>query len=160
MINTDDNPEGTSKNVPEPAKKGLDLSPAQVIVGGGAAAVASVVGGNLGLGGTVIGAFILSVITAVAVPLFRTSLERSHEQLKRVVPRRGAAATRAAPQESANTASIRATSSKVYASPLPLESAIRENMIRTDRRTVGTSPGPKPLAAIAISATVAPNSRR
>lgn len=122
MINTDDNnSEGTSNNAPEPAKKGLDLSPTQVIAGGGAAAVASVVGGNLGLGGTVIGAFILSVITAVAVPLFRTSLERSHEQLKRVVPRRGAAATGAVPQEPTGTASIRATSSKVSAVPLPLE---------------------------------------
>lgn len=124
MINTDDNnSEGTSKNAPEPTKKGLDLSPTQVIAGGGAAAVASVVGGNLGLGGTVIGAFILSVITAVAVPLFRTSLERSHEQLKRVVPRRGAAATKDAQQELTNTASIRATSSKVSAVPLPLEQA-------------------------------------
>ncbi|UKA68388.1 hypothetical protein LFT44_08385 [Arthrobacter sp. FW306-05-C] len=124
MINTDDNnSEGTSKNAPEPVKKGLDLSPTQVIAGGGAAAVASVVGGNLGLGGTVIGAFILSVITAVAVPLFRASLERSHEQLKRVVPRRGAAVTRTAPQEPANTASIRATSSKVSAASLPLEQA-------------------------------------
>jgi hypothetical protein len=123
MNNTDDNSEGTSKNAPEPAKKGLDLSPAQVIAGGGAAAVASVIGGNLGLGGTVVGAFLLSVITAVAVPLFRTSLEKSHEQLKRVVPRRGPDATRVTSQEAANTTSIRVTSGKVSAVPLPLEQA-------------------------------------
>jgi hypothetical protein len=134
MTNTDDNnSEGTSKNAPEPAKKGLDLSPTQVIAGGGAAAVASVVGGNLGLGGTVVGAFILSVITAVAVPLFRASLERSHEQLKRVVPRRGAAGTRAARQELPNTASILVTSSKVSAVPWPLEQAVTPGVAKPRR---------------------------
>lgn len=124
MINIDDHSEASAKNPAEPPKKGLDLSPAQVIAGGGAAAVASVIGGQLGLGGTVIGAFILSVISAVAVPLFRTSLERSHAQLKRVVPRRGAGAARISPQEAADIASTsRATSGKVSAVPLPPKQA-------------------------------------
>jgi hypothetical protein len=87
MIKNDDTSEAAN-DVPQP-NRGLDLSPTQVIAGGGAAAVASVIGGHLGLGGTVIGAFILSVTTAVAVPLFRTSLEKGHEQLMRVVPGRG-----------------------------------------------------------------------
>ncbi|MGN6443025.1 MAG: hypothetical protein ACTHL6_14155 [Arthrobacter sp.] len=121
MITTDDNSENKAENAPQP-KRGLDLSPIQVIAGGGAAAVASVIGGQLGLGGTVIGAFILSVITAVAVPLFRTSLEKSHEQLMRVVPRRGSGAARVAPQQVMGTAGIsRVTSDKVSAVPLPVE---------------------------------------
>ncbi|WP_211882873.1 hypothetical protein [Pseudarthrobacter albicanus] len=104
-------------------KKGLGLSPIQVIAGGGAAAVASVIGGNLGLAGSVVGAFILSVISAIALPLFHTSLEKSHEQIKRVMPRRVTDATRTTrPQMAADTASIaRATSGKVSATPLPLE---------------------------------------
>lgn len=104
-------------------ENGLGLSPIQVIAGGGAAAVASVIGGHLGLAGTVVGAFILSVISAIAVPLFRASLEKSHQQIKRVVPRRvpGAARTMR-PQTAADAASIaRATSGKVSATPLPPE---------------------------------------
>lgn len=115
--------EETPGNAPK-TKRALDLSPIQVIAGGGAAAVASVIGGQLGLAGTVVGAFVLSVVSAVAVPLFRASLERSHEQLKRVVPRRSSEKTKATPQMAADTAgTIRATSSKVSASPLPGEGA-------------------------------------
>lgn len=123
MTKTDDHSEETTDNAPQP-KRGLDLSPIQVIAGGGAAAVASVIGGQLGLGGTVVGAFILSVISAVAVPLFRASLEKSHQQIKRVVPRRGLDASTTNPSRVASTASIsRTTSSKVSASPLPLQQA-------------------------------------
>lgn len=119
MIKNVDNSEETVENSPKPAR-GLDLSPTQVIAGGGAAAVASVIGGQLGLGGTVIGAFVLSVITAVAVPLFRTSLEKSHAQLMRVVPRRGQDPARTAPPQATDTARIsRATSSKVSLYPFP-----------------------------------------
>ncbi|MBD1543916.1 hypothetical protein G9E11_17065 [Arthrobacter sp. IA7] len=106
-----------------PAVAGLGLSAIQIIAGGAAAAVASVIGGHLGLAGTVIGAFILSVISAVALPLFRASLEKSHEQIKRVLPRRGTGATRITrPQIGLDTASIaRATSGKVSAAALPLD---------------------------------------
>ncbi|MEW1812541.1 hypothetical protein AB0284_17775 [Pseudarthrobacter phenanthrenivorans] len=147
MIKNDDTSEATS-DVTKP-KLGLDLSPTQVIAGGGAAAVASIVGGQLGLGGTVIGAFILSVITAVAVPLFRTSLEKSHEHLKRVVPRRGNYATRTTPEQTPATAStIRATSSKVSAVPVPLD---REATTQptTPRRTL-PSRARMALGAVAI----------
>jgi hypothetical protein len=104
-------------------ENGLGLSPIQVIAGGGAAAVASVIGGHLGMAGTVVGAFILSVVSAIAVPLFRASLEKSHEQIKRVVPRRVSGAARTTrPQTAPDTASIvRATSGKVSSTPLPLE---------------------------------------
>jgi hypothetical protein len=104
-------------------ENGLGLSPTQVIAGGGAAAVASVIGGHLGLAGTVVGAFILSVVSAIALPLFRASLEKSHKQIKRVMPRRVTDAARTTrPQIAADTASIvRATSGKVSATALPME---------------------------------------
>ena len=87
-----------------PVKKGLGLSPVQVIAGAGAAAVASVIGGHLGLAGTVVGAF-LSVVSGIALPLFRTSLEKSHEQLRRVVPGRATGAARTTrPQSDSDTA--------------------------------------------------------
>lgn len=142
-----DTSEATS-DVTKP-RLGLDLSPTQVIAGGGAAAVASVVGGQLGLGGTVIGAFILSVLTAVAVPLFRTSLEKSHEQLKRVVPRRGQDAARTTLEQTPVTAStIRATSSKVSAVPVPLD---REDTTQpTKRRKTLPSRARMALGAAAI----------
>lgn len=106
-----------------PAKKGLGLSPVQVIAGGAAAAVASVIGGHLGLAGTVVGAFILSVVSGIALPLFRTSLEKSHHQIRRVVPRRATdAAWTTSPPLAADTSGIvRAASSNVSAVPWPLE---------------------------------------
>lgn len=71
---------------PSKAKTATGLSVAQVLAGGGAAAIAAVIGGKLGVAGTVIGAFIVSIISGVALPLIRTTLERGHQQLKRVVP--------------------------------------------------------------------------
>lgn len=104
------------------AENALGLSVSQVIAGGGAAAVASVVGGHLGLAGTVVGAFILSVISAVALPLFRASLERSHVQLKRVIPKRGSEVARPTPPQNGvrTPRTVRATSGKISATPLPL----------------------------------------
>src|SRR6476660_8435924 len=67
---------------------GLGLSTTKGIAGGGAAAVSSVIGAHLCLAGTVFGAFLLRVISAIALPLFRASLEKSHAQLKRVIPGR------------------------------------------------------------------------
>ena len=124
-----------SNDTEEPAdestqpKKGLGLSPVQVIAGGGAAAVASVIGGHLGLAGTVVGAFILSIVSGIALPLFRASLEKSHERIKRVVPRRATAAARTThPQMAADTAGIiGATSGKVSATSLPLEHAWQDD---------------------------------
>ena len=124
MTNTpnDDDTEEPAEDAAQ-APSGLGLSPSQVIAGGGAAAVASVIGGHLGLAGTVVGAFILSVISAVALPLFRASLEKSHAQIKRVVPRRVSAAPRTTSPRSAADAArvVRPTSGKVSAAPLPLE---------------------------------------
>lgn len=68
------------------AKSASGLSVAQVLAGGAAAAIAAVVGGKLGIAGTVIGAFIVSIISGVAVPVIRATLEKGQDQLKRVVP--------------------------------------------------------------------------
>src|SRR6476660_188815 len=105
-----------------PTGAGLGLSAIQVIAGGAAAAVASVIGGHLGLAGTVVGAFILSVISAIALPLFRASLEKSHAQLKRVIPGRVTDAPRTTrPRTTVSTAgTVRATTGKVTSMPLPL----------------------------------------
>ena len=116
--------EDTDEQVEEaaPTESGLGLSPTQVIAGGGAAAVASVIGGHLGLAGTVVGAFILSVISAIALPLFRASLEKSHKQLKRVMPKRVDAPRTTRPRNAERAAStVRATSGRVSATPVPLE---------------------------------------
>ncbi|UKA69081.1 hypothetical protein LFT44_21405 (plasmid) [Arthrobacter sp. FW306-05-C] len=109
----------TEERVKEAAVTGnaLGLSASQVIAGGAAAAVASIIGGHLGLTGTVVGAFIFSVISAVALPLFRASLEKSHAQLKRVMPRRGTGAVRTTPPQSVPR-TVRATSGKVSAAQL------------------------------------------
>ncbi len=121
MTKTGSNATAEPSDKAAPTKKGLGLSPVQVIAGGGAAAVASVIGGHLGLAGTVVGAFILSVVSGIALPLFRASLENGHERIKRVVPRRATAETGATlPPTAVNTASIvRATSSRVSAAALP-----------------------------------------
>ena len=125
MTNLGSNGTDEPEDKAAPAKKGLGLSPVQVIAGGAAAAVASVIGGQLGLAGTVVGAFILSVVSGIALPLFRTSLEKSHEQIKRVVPGRASNPARTtSPRPAADASSIiRATSSKVSATPVPLEHA-------------------------------------
>ena len=77
--------------------------------------MASVIGGHLGLAGTVVGAFILSVVSGIALPLFRTSLEKSHEQIKRVVPRRTTDAARTvSPQRAPDTSRKAARGPKVW----------------------------------------------
>ncbi|MBT2550424.1 hypothetical protein [Arthrobacter sp. ISL-65] len=136
-------------------KKGLGLSLIQLIAGGGAAAVASVIGGHLGLAGTVVGAFILSVVSAIAVPLFHASLEKSHQQIKRVVPRRVTDAARTTrPQMAADTASIdRAASSKASATALPLEQPW-EGMADAQHAPHKSSRGRKARMAIGGTATI------
>ncbi|UVY84180.1 hypothetical protein NLU66_00865 [Brachybacterium sp. NBEC-018] len=68
------------------------LSPTSLLAGGAAAATASVVGGHLGVAGTVIGAALTSVISAGAVAIYTDSVKRSAAALKtvqRVTTRRG-----------------------------------------------------------------------
>lgn len=73
------------------------LSPTSLIAGGAAAATASVVGGHLGVGGTVAGAALTSVVSAGAVALYTDSVRRSAATLKavqRITGRRGSGRSR------------------------------------------------------------------
>ncbi|PYI64491.1 hypothetical protein CVV68_21820 [Arthrobacter livingstonensis] len=137
------------------AKKDLGLSPVQVIAGGGAAAVASVIGGHIGLAGTVVGAFLLSVVSGIALPLIRASLEKSHEQIKRVVPRRTTETARTTlPHMAADTTSIvRATSHKVSATHVPLEQPW-ESMADARQRPREATTGRKIRMAIGGTAAI------
>lgn len=60
------------------------ISLTQLLAGAGAAATSAVVGGQLGVAGTVMGASIASVVTAVAVTLYSKSLDKGKEKIKEV----------------------------------------------------------------------------
>src|SRR5699024_922406 len=54
------------------------------LAGAGAAATSSVVGGQLGVAGTVVGAGIASIITGLAVTIYGRSLDKGKEKIKEV----------------------------------------------------------------------------
>lgn len=60
------------------------ISATQLIAGAGAAATSSVIGGQLGVAGTVIGAGIASIVTGLAVTLYSHSLDKGKEKIKEV----------------------------------------------------------------------------
>ncbi|WP_181274463.1 hypothetical protein [Brevibacterium oceani] len=60
------------------------ISATQLIAGAGAAATSSVIGGQLGVAGTVIGAGIASIVTGLAVTLYSRSLDKGKEKIKEV----------------------------------------------------------------------------
>jgi len=71
------------------------LKPSSLVVSGAAAATASVVGGQLGVAGTVIGAALTSVVSATAIALYTDSVTKGKETLQKVQserPVRGAGA--------------------------------------------------------------------
>jgi len=69
---------------PKSAKK-LDLSLTQVIGGSLAAATAAALGSKLGVAGTIIGAAVVSVISAVAASIYTTSLRQTRKAAKAAV---------------------------------------------------------------------------
>lgn len=72
------------------------LSPTGLVASGAAAATATVVGGQLGIAGTVIGAALTSVVSATALALYTDSVNRSRLTLKKVTakgPKRPASAS-------------------------------------------------------------------
>ena len=73
-----------SKEQQKPAKK-IDLSLTQVIGGSLAAATAAALGSKIGVAGTIIGAAVVSVISAVAASLYTTSLRRTRAAAKAAV---------------------------------------------------------------------------
>ncbi|WP_309131898.1 hypothetical protein [Brevibacterium sp.] len=67
------------------SKKGEGgLSITQLLAGAGAAATSSVIGGQLGVAGTVMGAAAASIITAVAVTIYSKSIDKGKEKVKDV----------------------------------------------------------------------------
>ena len=55
------------------------LHPVSLVAGAGSAAIAAVIGGQLGLSGTVIGAAVGSLVAAVTATTIRASARRSHD---------------------------------------------------------------------------------
>ncbi|WP_172175292.1 hypothetical protein [Brevibacterium sp. CT2-23B] len=60
------------------------ISATQLIAGAGAAATSSVIGGQLGVAGTVVGAGIASIVTGLAVTLYGRSLDKGKEKIQEV----------------------------------------------------------------------------
>src|SRR5699024_2495488 len=67
------------------------ISATQLLAGAGAAATSSVVGGQLGVAGTVFGAGIASIITGLAVTIYGRSLDKGKERIKEVGSKRAPA---------------------------------------------------------------------
>jgi hypothetical protein len=65
-------------------KSGLDLSIPQLLGGALAAVTAAALGSQLSVAGTVVGAALASIITAVAGSLYTASLRRTHDKVKTV----------------------------------------------------------------------------
>lgn len=71
----------------EPDLQVKKLSPVGLVASGAAAATATVVGGQLGIGGTVVGAALTSVVSATALALYTDSVTKSTRKLKEVAAR-------------------------------------------------------------------------
>ncbi|MDQ3734271.1 MAG: hypothetical protein M3400_09795 [Actinomycetota bacterium] len=84
----------------KPIRIRLDLSVAQVIGGSLAAATAAALSSGLGVAGTIAGAAVISMVTAVASALYTQSLLRTHTRVRAVtqVARRRTAADGTDPQ--------------------------------------------------------------
>lgn len=74
---------GDDKSAEKDTKAG-GISATQLLAGAGAAATSSVVGGQLGVAGTVVGAGVASIITALAVTFYSRSLDKGKEKIKEV----------------------------------------------------------------------------
>ncbi|UZD62836.1 hypothetical protein [Brevibacterium sp. JSBI002] len=60
------------------------ISATQLLAGAGAAATSSVIGGQLGVAGTVVGAGVASIVTGLAVTLYGRSLDKGKEKIQEV----------------------------------------------------------------------------
>ena len=81
---------------PEPRTKLLDLSLTQLLGGSMAAATAAALGSRLGVVGTIAGAAVLSVVSAIAASLYTNSMSRARDIVLLVRSRRDVAAGRPA----------------------------------------------------------------
>lgn len=99
-------------------KKEGGVSATQLVAGAAAAATSSVIGGQLGVAGTVIGAGIASIITALAVALYSKSLHLGREHVVRLIklrlfPKRAAAADRSLAMATSSSIGSRTSASAV-----------------------------------------------
>jgi hypothetical protein len=67
-----------------PEKKKLDLSVTQTVGGALAAMTAATIGSRLGVGGTIVGAAVASIVAAVSTTLYTASLQTTHNKVKTV----------------------------------------------------------------------------
>ena len=85
---SESSPETQSGNTDDAAEKKEKsagrVSATQLLAGAAAAATSSVIGGQLGVAGTVVGAGVASVITGLAVTLYTSSLDKGTEKIKEV----------------------------------------------------------------------------
>ncbi|WP_350270540.1 hypothetical protein AAFP32_02690 [Brevibacterium sp. CBA3109] len=78
-LDTDTNDKAEKKT-----KSESRVSATQLLAGAAAAATSSVIGGQLGVAGTVVGAGVASIITGLAVTLYTSSLDKGKEKIKEV----------------------------------------------------------------------------
>ncbi|MDN6132630.1 MAG: hypothetical protein L0J03_00715 [Brevibacterium sp.] len=71
-------------NVETKAKSESRVSATQLLAGAAAAATSSVIGGQLGVAGTVVGAGVASIITGLAVTLYTSSFDKGKEKIREV----------------------------------------------------------------------------
>ena len=85
MTKTRDTSTDPSDTQAEPKPRRLDLSATQLIAGALAAMTAAVIGARLGVGGTVTGAAVGSLVAGVAGSLYTTSLRHTKDRIHSVV---------------------------------------------------------------------------
>lgn len=118
-------PDGADDSVEE-KKKILDLSLTQIVGGALAAMTAAALGSTLGVGGTIAGAAMASVVAGVAGTLYTASLRTGREKVRTVFRGQApdAASAPPAPVDPATTLSGRAVEETLVSpvwDPLPLE---------------------------------------
>ncbi|MGO2985079.1 MAG: hypothetical protein ACTIH7_09665, partial [Brevibacterium aurantiacum] len=79
-----DEPPAKDEVVEKKEKSENRVSATQLLAGAAAAATSSVIGGQLGVAGTVVGAGVASIITGLAVTLYTSSLDKGKEKIKEV----------------------------------------------------------------------------
>jgi len=81
-------PQGGARADGEPRKKLLDLSLSQLLAGSMAAATAAALGSRLGVAGTITGAAVLSIVSAIAANVYTKSMARARDAVVVVRSRR------------------------------------------------------------------------
>ena len=140
---------GPSDDQPELQLK--KLSPTGLVASGGAAATASVIGGQLGIAGTVIGAALTSVVSATALAVYTDSVNRSKATLKAVAEK-----TQVAPpaRRAPRTTHGKSTSRTAARAQDPAEPAGRETRDGAEGRADAQTPGRRRILRTVILAVV------